>query len=94
MRSLHDIIFNLLSLGQNMDVQAIESIVKTGLPGCDLELKAEGNKVNLHIISIEFVGLNRVKRQQKVYGLLDELIKSGEIHALTMVTQTPEEAGV
>ena len=94
MVSPHDIICDLLSLGQNMDVQAIESIVKAGMPGCDLKLNAEGNKVSLHIISIEFAGLNRVKRQQKIYGLLDELIKSGEIHALTMVTQTPEEAGV
>jgi len=76
-----------------MDVQAIESIIEAGLPGCELEVMAEGNKIGLRIISSEFAGLNRVKRQQKVYGLLDEMIKSGEIHAVTMVTQTPEEAG-
>ena len=93
MCSLHDIISDFFSLGQNMDLQAIESILKAGIAGCDLKLKAEGNKVSLHIISVEFVGLNRVKRQQKIYGLLDELINSGEMHAVTMVTQTPEEAG-
>lgn len=76
-----------------MDVQAIESIIEAGLPGCELEVMAEGNKLGLRIVSSEFTGLNRVKRQQKVYGLLDDMIKSGEIHAVTMVTQTPEEAG-
>ena len=76
-----------------MDIQAVESIIKTGIPDCSLELMAEGNKVSLHIVSAEFEGLNRVKRQQKIYGLLNELIKSGDIHAVTMVTQTPAEAG-
>ena len=52
-----------------------------------------GNKLSLKIASEEFEGLNRVKRQQIIYALLDEKIKSGEIHAVSMVTQTPEEAG-
>ena len=77
-----------------MDVQAIESIITAELLGCKLELMIDGNKLSLRIISDEFEGLNRVKRQQKIYGLLDDMIKSGEIHAVSMVTQTPEEAGV
>ena len=76
-----------------MDARAIESIITAGLPGCQLELMIDGNKVSLRVISDEFEGLNRVKRQQKIYGLLDDMIKSGEIHAVAMVTQTPEEAG-
>ena len=76
-----------------MDVQAIESLLQEGIPDCELEVMADGNKIGLKVISSEFTGLNRVKRQQKIYGLLDEMIKSGEIHAVTMVTQTPEEAG-
>ena len=76
-----------------MDVRTIESIIITGLPGCQLDLMIDGNKVSLRVISGEFEGLNRVKRQQKIYGLLDDMIKSGEIHAVAMVTQTPEEAG-
>ena len=75
-----------------MDVQTIELIIKTEIPGCQVELIVDGNKLNLTIISDVFEGMNRVKRQQKIYGLLNDLIKSGEIHAVTMVTQTPEEA--
>ena len=75
-----------------MDVQAIESLLRDALPGCELESMAEGNKLGLRIVSDAFEGLNRVKRQQKIYALLDDRIKSGEIHAVSMVTMTPTEA--
>ena len=76
-----------------MDTQAIEALLRENLPGCELQLAAEGNKLSLSVISDEFEGLNRVKRQQKIYGLLDDRIRSGEIHAVSMVTRTTGEAG-
>ena len=76
-----------------MDMQAIESLLRDALPGCKLETQAEGNQLGLSIVSEAFEGLNRVKRQQKIYALLDDRIKSGEIHAVSMVTKTPAEAG-
>ena len=75
-----------------MDAQAIELRIKTALPDCHLETTIDGNKIMLRVISVEFEGLNRVKRQQKIYGFLVDLIKSGEIHAVSIVTLTPEEA--
>ncbi|NQV44126.1 MAG: BolA family transcriptional regulator [Rhodospirillales bacterium] len=42
------------------------------------------------IVSDRFAETGRVQRQQLVYGVLDEMIKDG-IHALSMVTSTPEE---
>jgi acid stress-induced BolA-like protein IbaG/YrbA len=75
-----------------MDVPAIEAILREKLPQCELELVAESNKLSLKVVSNEFVGLSRVKRQQKIYALLDDRIKSGEIHAVSMITQTLEEA--
>lgn len=75
-----------------MDTAAIESILREALPGCDLMLAAEGNKLSLRIVSDEFEGLNRVKRQQKVYSLLNDRIQSGEIHAVSMTTLTTSEA--
>lgn len=41
------------------------------------------------IVSPAFTGLNAVKRHQKVYGTLGELM--GQIHALALHTYTPEE---
>lgn len=41
------------------------------------------------IVSPLFVGLNAVKRHQKVYATLGELM--GQFHALALHTYTPEE---
>ena len=75
-----------------MDIAAIEAVLRKKLPQCELELVAESNKLSLKVVSNEFAGLSRVKRQQKIYALLDDRIKSGEIHAVSMITQTLEEA--
>lgn len=41
------------------------------------------------IVSPAFAGLNAVKRHQKVYATVGELM--GQIHALALHTYTPEE---
>jgi len=41
------------------------------------------------LVSEQFVGLNSVKRHQKVYATLGELM--GQFHALALHTYTPEE---
>ena len=74
-----------------MDIPAIEAALREALPGCELELMPDGNKLGLRIVSDAFDGLSRVKRQQKIYALLDDRIRSGEIHAVSMVTRTPAE---
>ena len=46
---------------------------------------------NVRIVSDAFAGKSRVARQRMVYDLLkDEL--NERVHALSLVTQTPEEA--
>lgn len=41
------------------------------------------------VVSPAFAGLNAVKRHQKVYGTLGELM--GQFHALALHTYTPDE---
>ena len=41
------------------------------------------------IVSEQFAGLNAVKRHQKVYAAVGELM--GQIHALALHTYTPDE---
>lgn len=41
------------------------------------------------IVSQQFAGLNAVRRHQKVYACLGELM--GQVHALALHTYTPEE---
>ena len=76
-----------------MDGDKVKEILLSGLGDSDISMEIDGNKVVLNIVSNVFEGLSRVKRQQKVYALLNDMIASGEIHAVTMITQTPEEKG-
>jgi len=47
---------------------------------------------SIRIVSAGFAGLNRVQRQRKVYAAVAEEIAE-RVHALSLVTLTPEEAG-
>lgn len=74
-----------------MDEAEIQSLLAAGLQDCEIEIMSEGNKVGLRLTGTVFEGMNRVKRQQLVYSLLNEKIASGEIHAVSMVCKTPAE---
>ena len=75
-----------------MDLQSIETDLRVALGDCTIEMDSEGNKLAVEIVSDVFEGLSRVKRQQLVYKALNERIESGEIHAVSMRTYSPEEA--
>ena len=47
----------------------------------------------LEIVSAEFIGKSRMARHRMVYQLLAEELK-GPIHALSLVTRTPEEGQI
>lgn len=74
-----------------VDLEDIRQILETIFGGDQIEIQAEGNKLTLLLVSDKFEGLSRVKRQQLVYSLLNDRISSGEIHAVTMITLTPQE---
>ncbi|MDH5737460.1 MAG: BolA/IbaG family iron-sulfur metabolism protein [Gammaproteobacteria bacterium] len=74
-----------------MDLDEIKGILTSGLSTDRVEAVSEGDKLALRVVSEAFAGLSKVKRQQKVYSLLNDRIRSGEIHAITMETFAPEE---
>ena len=50
----------------------------------DIELTLDGNRALIHITHEKFADLSRVQRQQAVYACIDDLITSGELHAVTI----------
>lgn len=50
-----------------------------------------GGYFDVRVISPDFQGLSRVARHQKIYSLVSGKI-GGEIHALSIVALTPDEA--
>ncbi len=57
----------------------------------EVKVVGEGNKIDVTVVSAVFSGLRPVQKQQKIYACLNDLIASGELHAVSMRTLTPEE---
>ncbi|WP_309269799.1 BolA/IbaG family iron-sulfur metabolism protein [Azonexus sp.] len=69
----------------------IKQLILAGMVCDHLELDGDGQHFTALVISAEFVGKNRVQRQQRVYQTLKEKLDTGELHALSFKTLTPEE---
>jgi len=72
-------------------LKELQELLEEGLPDARVEVEGDEHSLNLNVVGDVFEGLNKVKRQQKVYGLIKHLIASGKLHAVTMKTLTPSE---
>lgn len=74
-----------------MDIQTLKSLVESSISGAEALVEGGDGKFQLTVISADFEGLSPVKKQQLVYGCLNEYIVSGEVHAVSMQTLTPDQ---
>lgn len=74
-----------------LDPKKIEEWIHAGMACEHLHVDGDGAHFAAVIVSAQFAGLNRVKRQQLVNAVLKAYFDSGELHALSMQTLTPEE---
>lgn len=66
----------------------IQDRLAVQFPDASVSVEVDGNHAQIAIASSQFEGLTPVKRQQLVYGCLNELIRSGELHAVSIKAQT------
>ncbi len=71
----------------------IEDALKSGFVDAEIDLDLQGNKALVQIVSPVFVGKSRVQRSKLVYQTIDEFIRSGELHAVTIKAITQDERG-
>ena len=71
--------------------QQVADWINQDLPCQHLAVDGDGQHFTALIVSAEFAGLNRVRRQQRVNAILKPRFDTGELHALSMQTLTPEE---
>ncbi|MCL2525259.1 MAG: BolA/IbaG family iron-sulfur metabolism protein [Betaproteobacteria bacterium] len=74
-----------------MHPDQIKQLILAGMPCDHLELDGDGRHFTALVVSAEFTGQNRVQRQQRVHRALKEKLDSGELHALSFKTLTPQE---
>ena len=69
---------------------SIRATLESGLACEHLDVRGDGHHFEAVIVSPEFEGLSRIRRHQRVYGVLGDRMRE-EIHALSMTTLTPAE---
>jgi acid stress-induced BolA-like protein IbaG/YrbA len=74
-----------------MDPTEVEKLIKAGLPDCEVSVKGDGSHFDAVVVGEVFAGLSAVKQQQLVYATMVDKITSGQVHALTIKTYTPQE---
>lgn len=74
-----------------MQPEQIKELILAGLPCEHLQIDGDGHHFEAVVVSAEFIGKNRVQRQQRVYATLKAKLDSGELHAISFRTLTPEE---
>ena len=74
-----------------MRMDYFSDLVEQSIDGAKAEITGDGSKFEARVISESFSGMPTIKRHKAVYAVLDEHIKSGAIHALTIHAFTPAE---
>ena len=74
-----------------MQAEQVRKLIADGLSCEELQVQGDGEHFEALVVSSLFAGKSRVQRQQMVNALLRSYFDSGELHALSMKTVTPEE---
>lgn len=70
----------------------IQQLIEAGLTACTAIVEGnDGVHFNAIVTSPDFIGKNRIQKQQLVYATLGSRITDGTIHALSIKALTPEE---
>jgi len=65
--------------------------IEQAISGAKADVTGDGSKFEAVVICDEFEGLPTIKRHKLVYAVLDEHIKTGAIHALSIKAHTTSE---
>jgi acid stress-induced BolA-like protein IbaG/YrbA len=74
-----------------MNPDDVKQRIAADLPECEVSVTGDGSHFEAIVVGEVFAGMTAVKKQQLVYAPVNDLITSGELHALTIKAYTPEE---
>ncbi len=69
----------------------IAAAIQARIPDAEIEVQLDGNRALITVVSGAFVDKSRVQKQQAVYACIDEFIRDGRLHAVTIRARTPDE---
>lgn len=74
-----------------METTTVETLIRSGLPGAQVQVTGDGSHFDALVISPAFEGQSPIKKQRLVMDTVRHQIASGELHALSIKTFTPEQ---
>ena len=74
-----------------MQANEIKELLMAQFEGAMIRVETDGSHCGILVVSDQFATLNRIKRQQKVYAVLNKLIADGSIHAVNIKALTHSE---
>jgi acid stress-induced BolA-like protein IbaG/YrbA len=74
-----------------MRMDFYSDLVESTIDRASAEVTGDGSKFEARVVSDTFENMPTIKRHKMVYAVLDEHIKTGAIHALTIKAFTKTE---
>jgi len=74
-----------------MTTDEVKALIESGIKSAEVKVSGENGMFDAVVVAEQFAGLTAVKKQQIVYACVKNQITSGELHALTIKTYTPDE---
>jgi acid stress-induced BolA-like protein IbaG/YrbA len=74
-----------------METDAVTKLIRDGMPGAEVTVTGDGSHFEAVVVSADFVGKTPIQKQRLVMATVKPQIESGELHALSIKTYTPEQ---
>ena len=74
-----------------MTLEEVQKKLESSIKQSQVIMEGDGCNCSAVVVSPIFEGLSLLQRQRMVLAVVSEEIKSGELHALSVKTYTPEE---
>jgi acid stress-induced BolA-like protein IbaG/YrbA len=74
-----------------MQTETVEQLIRDGVPGAQVTVTGDGSHFDAVVVSDVFAGKSLIQKQRLVMDTVRAQIASGELHALSIKTFTPEQ---
>jgi acid stress-induced BolA-like protein IbaG/YrbA len=74
-----------------METDAVTKLIRDGMPGAEVTVTGDGSHFEAVVVSADFVGKTPIQKQRLVMATVKPQIESGELHAISIKTYTPEQ---
>ena len=74
-----------------MSPDDVKKLIESGIPGSQAMVSGEGCNLSVTVVSDAFEGKSMVQEQKMVYATVNQLISTGQLHALGIKAVTPAE---